>query len=572
MNRRDRAAVVALVAALALVAVVIAAPSLQPPGASPAPSGAAATDRPVATYREGIVGRWSSITPLTARSNADRELVALIFSGLVRLGPDGDVLPDLASSWSADKTGAHYTFTLRPDASWQDGVPVTADDVAFTFKTLQDPGYAGPQATSWREVRVVVLDAHTVRFDLTTPLGGFLVAATQPLLPAHLLQDVPPSELADSAFSRAPIGSGPFRLVHLDGLTADLAPAALVPVPAEESTAPVDNLASPTVTPRPQRPMPYLEAVEVQFFDDAAALSAAYRAGRLDAAVGLPPASATALATQPGSRLLSYPTATLTAVVMNQRGKSVFRDSAIRDALTRLVDRDQLVSTVLLGEGTRADGLIPPGSWAFDPKATKAIAYDRKAATTLLTKAGWRKLSTGWAAPGKKTALQLTVIAPDQATNPITYAAASRVVKAWASFGFKMKLEGLAPAAFADRLQAGTFSLAVVDVNLGLDPDLYPLLASTQSTTSGSNISGVQSLVLDGLLEAARKPGSTAARVKAYSALQAFLAKVDVVIPLYFRDEPVVLSDAVEGPVVRQLGDPGDRFWDVLTWRLAGPR
>lgn len=308
----------------------------------------------------------------------------------------------------------------------------------------------------------------------------------------------------------------------------------------------------------------------MHFFDDAASLSTAYRAGRLDSAVGLTPSQAGALAALPGSRLESYPTSTLTAMLMNQRGQSVFRNQAVRTALTMLVDRDSLVKGVLLGQGTRADGLVPPGSWAFDPKATGKTPYDRTKAAALLKGLGWRKLSSGWAASGRSKALQLSLIAPSRETNPITFATASRIAKGLNAFGLKVKLEGLTPAAFAQRLQAGTYSLAVGDMNLGLDPDLYPLLASTQTTTSGSNISGVQSLVLDRLLAAARKPGSIAARKKAYAALEQFLAKVDIVVPVYYRNEPVVLSDSVSGPSVRQIAGAGDRFWDVLTWRLAG--
>jgi len=572
VNRRDRAAVVALLLALVVIVALVALPSFQPPASvatpSPSPSG-----RPVAAYREGVVGRSSSITPLTARGPADRELVALIFSGLVRLGPNGEVLPDLADSWDVDKTGARYTFRLRPDAVWQDGQPVTAADVAFTVKMLQDPEYTGPEATSWREVSVKILDDRTVRFDLATPLGGFLQAATQPLLPEHLLRDVAAADLAESPFSRAPIGSGPFELVAIDGLHAELVPASPPPAAAEPSpTTGVDSLATAAPPPLPSRPAPYLDAVEIHFFNDAAGLSAAYRAGRLDAAVGLPPTSASSLAALEGSRLLRYPSTTLTAVYMNQRGKSVFRDVRVRRALSALIDRDGLVESVLAGQGMRADGLIPPDSWAFDAKASKPVALDQKAATTFLKKAGWRKLSSGWAAPGRTKPLVLTVIAPDQMSNAVTYDAARQIAKAWGAFGFKVDLEGLPAGEFAKRLQEGTFSLAVADVNVGLDPDLYPLLASTQATTSGLNISGIQSLVLDDKLSAARKPGSTAARTKAYAALQTFLTQVQVVLPLYFRDEPVVLSEGVVGPAIRELGDAGDRFWDVLTWRLANDR
>ncbi|HEY4752871.1 MAG TPA: hypothetical protein VIH37_06260, partial [Candidatus Limnocylindrales bacterium] len=102
---RDRAVTGLLVAVLAVAGFVIALPRVvAPPGSSSAPSEAAAAASPAApaVYREGIVGKPTSVTPVTARTRADRELVGLIFSGLVKLGPGNTIVPDLASSWKAD--------------------------------------------------------------------------------------------------------------------------------------------------------------------------------------------------------------------------------------------------------------------------------------------------------------------------------------------------------------------------------------------------------------------------------------------------------------------------------------
>ena len=109
-------------------------------------------------------------------------------------------------------------------------------------------------------------------------------------------------------------------------------------------------------------------------------------------------------------------------------------------------------------------------------------------------------------------------------------------------------------------------------MNLGHDPDLYPFLASTQARMSGSNVAGVQSATLDSLLVAARRPGTTAARLRAYTALQVYVAKEQFVLPLYYRDEAVVLSAKVTGVVPNAISEPGERFGDVLTWRLANGR
>src|SRR5262245_29745504 len=211
MTRRDSALVFALVASLAFVAILVGAPVLQPAATQPpsSPPEQGAIYRP---YREGVLGHTESISPLTARTQADRDLVALLFGGLVRNGPNGTLVPDLASRWAVSDEGKTWTFEIRDDATWQDGVPVTAADVAFTIHTLQDPDYSGPRSSSWAGVTVQPVGERTVQFTLDTPIGGFLQAATQPIAPSHLLADIPVASLPDAAFGQQPVGSGRFVL------------------------------------------------------------------------------------------------------------------------------------------------------------------------------------------------------------------------------------------------------------------------------------------------------------------------------------------------------------------------
>src|SRR4051794_2490929 len=197
MTRTDSFVVGALVVVLAVLAGVVAAPAAVPSAAvQPTPTASAlpAVDHP---YREGVLGRPMSVSPLSAHTQADRDLVSLVFSGLVRNGPSGMVVPDLAERWTVDATGKVWTFQIRDDAMWHDGEPVTAEDVAFTIRMLQNPDYHGPGAGSWNEVTVQPLGPRTVALTLTTSLGGFLQALTQPIAPAHLLSAVAPGQLAD---------------------------------------------------------------------------------------------------------------------------------------------------------------------------------------------------------------------------------------------------------------------------------------------------------------------------------------------------------------------------------------
>jgi peptide/nickel transport system substrate-binding protein len=577
MTRTDSFVVGTLVVLLALIAGFVGIPSVLP-GAPTAALATPSSGTPLARpYREGVLSRPVSVSPFSARSQADRDLVALVFSGLVRNGPSGTIVPDLAERWSVDPSGSIWTFVLRRDARWQDGDPVTAADVAFTIKVLQDPTYTGPGAGSWNEVSVHTVDPRTVVFTLATPLGGFLEAATQPIAPAHLLSDVPVTGLAAAPFGRQPVGSGPFAVASLDQDTAELIPAGTVLSEPDASAAPApsnDSLAHPAATPRPGAPVPYLSGIEFRFFDNPGALAQAYSAGAIDAASGLSPTMTSQLASGPDSHALHYPGSTLTAVLLNLRpNHPEFANPAVRAALLAAIDRPTMVRGAFSMAAGLATSPIPPSSPLFDRAAGAPVPYDPVAAAAALKAAGWSLAGDGWHLPNAKTPIDIELLSPDRASNPVAFDAAEVVAHDWKAIGIGVHHVALAPGEFAnDRLATGKFSAAVGDVTIGLDPDLYPLLASSQTVQGASNIIGLQDPTLDALLVAARKPGTMPERQAAYAALQQQLIKGVYLLPLAFANESVVVRDIVHGPSVREVGDPADRFWDVLTWRLAADR
>lgn len=569
---RDRAIVAGLLLVLAVVAVGILAPARPTPStagrteASASPVGASSAAVAARPIRLGVVGIPSAVNPLFAATRVDQELVGLVFSGLVRLGAGQTLEPGLATRWSASEDGRAWTFTLRPDARWHDGRPVTARDVVFTIGILRDPAYTGPGASSWRDVTATEVDPLTVRFDLGTPIGGFLQAATQPLLPAHLLADVPLADLPAHGFNRAPIGTGPYRLTSLDGERAILEPVATPgPRASQRPSAPAPASAPADASPT---------GMEVRFYPDSATLAAAFDDEGLDAASGLSPAEAIGLASTPDARLLRYPTSTLTAVLFNLRPSNpALRDARVRTALLRAIDRRGLIGAAWAGQAEVAAAAIPSVSWAFDPAASRAVSFSRDGARQALLDAGWGELDDGLVAPGSNERFGFELLSPDVATNPGTFTAAAEIAADWTALGLDVTPVALPPGELvSERLRTANFAAAVVDINVGLDPDLYPLLASTQGTSVGLNVSGLVDRELDTLLEKARAPGSDAARRAAYRALQVRLAERQYLLPIAFRDELVVARDTLVGPRIRQIGGVGDRFWDVLSWRLAADR
>ena len=636
MSRLDRVMVAGLTFVLVVIGGSLAIPKPTPAALStPTPSSApGASDAPPAVYREGVIGQPSSITPITARTRSERTLVGLIFSGLVKLGPDNTFQPDLAASWDIDDSGQVWVFHIRLDANWQDGAAVTAEDVAFTVDALKTADASGVEAAAWAEVEVKVVDQKTVQFTLGSPIAGFLAALTQPLLPKHLLDGQPISDLASSQFARQPVGSGPYVLISLDADMAVLVPATAAEASGEPSASPsaspnASGSSSPSATPaasdlvgaitgdaaallrtggssgaaRPSRaplaatspspspspsasptpeptdtptpsptPVPVgarIQRIEVHFYENAAALSDAFHTAALDSAAGLPQADISDLMALPGVEQLRYPTTTLSAVLLNLSiTQTTQLDANVRHALLAALDRDKLANSVLGGDDVRADALVPPTSWAFDAKASTPVAFDLTAAATLLKKAGWTLATGGWTAPKAKAPYSIELLTVPAAASDRLAATAAFVRDAWTALGFTVKLVEVDATELSTRLHEGSFTAAVVDIAMGVEPDLYSLLDSTQVRATGSNLSNFQDTALDTLLEAARAPGAQDKRIAAWSALEAGLASRLPILPLVWRDD-VVVARGLNGVSPRLIAGPGDRFWDVLSWRLA---
>jgi peptide/nickel transport system substrate-binding protein len=247
------------------------------------------------------------------------------------------------------------------------------------------------------------------------------------------------------------------------------------------------------------------------------------------------------------------------------------RDVRVRKALLSAIDREALVRDDLGGDGTVADTLVPPTSWAYDAKAAGDVPFNAAGAANLLKAAGWTKVDGAWAKPRAKVPYELELLSVPATANPRLASIAAAVRDAWTKLGFKVTLVEKPAAALAADLRGGTFTASVLDIMMGLEPDLFPLLASSQVRASGSNLTGLQDAKLDTLLEAARKPGDPAERVIAWRALLAGIAARQPMLPLAWGEESM-FSVGVEGITPTLISDTGDRYWDVLAWRLAADR
>ncbi|HJP41090.1 MAG TPA: ABC transporter substrate-binding protein, partial [Dehalococcoidia bacterium] len=222
-SSRARIALLAILSLTAVALIVVAA-------VYAASSDDEGTPSPVhlgPSYTEGIIGTWRRVNPLFATTEFDRDLVQLVFRGLVELGPDGSIEPGLANLPSISDDGKRITFFLQEDLKWSDGAPLTSGDIAFTIGLLQAPDFRGDGdlAQAWSGVLVETPDPETVIVTLEQSHAPFVARfATLGILPRHLLANASAMEAMDDPFNSRPIGAGPFAVKRLDSDRVHLVP------------------------------------------------------------------------------------------------------------------------------------------------------------------------------------------------------------------------------------------------------------------------------------------------------------------------------------------------------------
>lgn len=172
------------------------------------------------TYIEGSVGDLQPLNPwFTVTNDVNRDIVSLVFGGLLRYNPQTkDIEGDLAT-YAVSKDGKVYTLTLKEGLFWHDSTeedphPVTADDVLFTYQTVQNPEFPnGLLRQNFQGITIEKINDRTVQFRLEQPYSFFPSNLTLGLLPRRAFEGIPVDSLDQTLdFGFAPIGAGPYKL------------------------------------------------------------------------------------------------------------------------------------------------------------------------------------------------------------------------------------------------------------------------------------------------------------------------------------------------------------------------
>lgn len=486
---------------------------------------------------EGIVGSPRFVNPLLALTDADRDVTALVYAGLMGVGPDGALVPVLAESYEISEDGTVYTFTLRADARFSDGSPVTADDVAFTIEKAQDPALKSPEYANWSNVRAESVDARTVRFTLPKAYAPFIEDTTLGILPARLWRNVADKDFPFSPLMTKPVGAGPFKV-------------AAVGTDSAGAIRSYDLVAASTYAPG----RPYLDRIRLKFYDDQADVLAAYRRHAIESAPGVSVAGA-----------LSAPYARVFGVFFNERDTPAFKERAVRKALSLAIDRGGITDTILGGHATPLSGPVPPGSDVAVPEAAQSAQAD--AAKQALVDGGFAfDEETGiWENAEEDIALDSVTLTTSNVPELRTVAAA--IQADWAAIGVPTQIEVHEPGDLAQQvIRPRAFDALYFGMVIGRGQDLYAFWDSAEREDPGLNITGYSDDEADALLAKARTERDPAAMRESLAEAAALIAADYPAAFTHAPDFLYAVPNNLKGVHLPQIAAPRDRFATVATW------
>jgi peptide/nickel transport system substrate-binding protein len=298
------------------------------------------------TLNVGLNSDVVTLDPLKSTALVDREVMLNLYDTLVRVDAQNTVQPDLATSW-ANPTPTQLVFTLRSDVKFQDGTPFNADAVVFNINRILKAA-ASPRKSELASVKSVeAVDPTHVQFNLTAAFSPLLATLTDR---AGMMLSPTAIQAAGADIPNNPLqaGSGPFQFKSWtkgDHLTVERNPNYW----QKDSAG---------------RALPYLDSVNYRPITDGNVMATNLSTATIQVAQGLSPQAVASAKNNPSLIYKQIPGLSFFGIMLNTK-QAPLNDVHVRRAIAWAINRDEIVSSVLLNNGVVAQGPISPSSWAY---------------------------------------------------------------------------------------------------------------------------------------------------------------------------------------------------------------
>ncbi|NQV12386.1 peptide ABC transporter substrate-binding protein [Candidatus Uhrbacteria bacterium] len=500
------------------------------------------------SYTEGLIGSPQFINPLYSSANSvDEDIAGLVYSGLMKWDPQAGLIPDLAESYTISDDETVYTFSLRSDATWHDGTPVSPRDVIFTFSALKSPEYRSPLLASFRGVAIEQVDERTVSFILEDSFAPFLSTLTVGIMPADYWGDLDPQTTRLAERNLIPIGSGPYEFSEF-----------------EKDKRGVIQSYTLKRYPKYYGGPAHVDDITFKFYTTVEAGLEAIKSKRVEGLAVVPKDRVEEIMNS-SLQVVSPHLPQTTAIFFNIK-RGLLSDEALRKALGTATDKDAIVKDVLKGEAAVTHTPVA-SNYEKDTDAYKnPTPFNIDQARTQLNELGWT-LHEGEEIRRKgDTVLELTITTIDE---PETIAVANKIVEQWRLAGVGATVRSIDPQVFRNEILVNRdYDILLSGILMGSDPDLYPFWHSSQIAHPGLNLSQFGNRKADEAIEAARKTSDIETRKGLYEEL---VVIIDEVVPAVFLYRPTytyVTAKKINGIDLESIISPADRFGQVSHWYI----
>lgn len=454
--------------------------------------------------------------------------------------------PNLASSWELSADGLSLTFHLRRNAVWSDGVPVTSDDVVYSYRVRTSPEVGWEvEALAEKISSVEAVDEHTVRFRFTHRYPYQLMDVNDgPIIPAHAWRSIPVARWERVDWRKHALSAGPFRLL---------------------SSTPQQGF----VLVRNERfwdpKLPYLDRVVWRVVPDQVNLLNQLRTGEIDFMQGIPPREAEAVRADPRLQLIHFADRTYGYLGWNTRNP-LFRDPRVRRALTMAIDRQSILDSVMRGFARPAVGPVLSTMWAFN-RNLRPLPYDLDRARRLLAEAGWLDSDGDGALDraGKPFAFELITNAGNEIREDICQMVSDQLSRV----GIRVTPRFIEWGTMLSRLEHGTFDAYVSAWREGTQVDLAPVWHSAKPGEATYNYVGYADPEVDRLIDQLRKRESFTDQKPDLDRIQVIIHRDQPYTFLYQGERVDGLNKRVKNAVIND----GTPYFNLDEWYVvSSPR